>query len=215
MINKAKPTRNAEKTKQRILDVATQEFARHGIHGSRVDTVAEKADVNKGMIYHYFKNKEDLFIVVLENAYKKIRAAEIELHLEEVEPIEAIRKMMNFTWDYYIENPEFLSLVSSENLNQGQYIKQSEEINKIQKTLITTVENILEKGKKQGLFYPDIDAFQLCVNMSALGYYYLVNKYTMSVVFKRDLSDPKMLIERKADTVKTILRSICIDHTRI
>jgi AcrR family transcriptional regulator len=82
--------RDPEKTRQRILDAATAEFARHGLGGARVDRLAQRAGANKRMLYYYFGSKEALFLAVLEAAYQRIRDAERALDLEHRDPREAL-----------------------------------------------------------------------------------------------------------------------------
>src|SRR5271157_5388915 len=113
----AKPrVRDPDATKQRVLDAAKVEFARHGLAGARVDAIADRAKANKQMIYHYFGSKQELFLAVLEDAYRDIRNAEGKLDLDHLGPVEALKTLVTFTWDYYLKNPEFLTLVNNENL---------------------------------------------------------------------------------------------------
>jgi AcrR family transcriptional regulator len=60
--------RNADETKEKLLLAATAEFAAYGAAGARIDRIAERAGVNKRMIYAYFGNKEQLFETVLEHS---------------------------------------------------------------------------------------------------------------------------------------------------
>ena len=115
-------SRDPEATRAAILAAATDEFAAYGLGGARVDRIAERAGINKRMLYYYFGQKEDLFLAVLEQAYENIRGEERKLNLTQVEPIEAIRRLIGFTWDYYLENPSFLNLLNSENLHKAAHI---------------------------------------------------------------------------------------------
>jgi len=209
--SKLKPRqRDAAATKARILGVAKKEFAKHGLGGARVDVIAERAKANKRMIYHYFDSKEKLFQTVVEMAYVDIRAAERELALEHLPPREALEKLVRFTWSYYLENPEFITLVNSENLHKARHLKQSELVRIASQGFVQMVGTLLERGAKAGVFRPDIDPIQLNITIAAIGYYYLTNRFTGSIIFERDLTAPAALEERLTFNIETVMRLVCV-----
>ncbi|MBK9675781.1 MAG: TetR family transcriptional regulator [Betaproteobacteria bacterium] len=173
-----------------ILAAATAEFARHGLAGARVDRIAAAAGTNKRMLYYYFGNKEALFSAVLEAAYADIRAAETGLSLQDVPPIEGIRRLIAFTWDYFIAHPEFLMLLNTENLYGAQHLKGRAQVRTLNSPLIATLRAILRRGRADGTFRADPDALQLYISIAALAYFYLSNNHTLSAIFARDLSRP-------------------------
>lgn len=199
-------TRDPEATRQRILNAAKVEFAKLGLGGARVDTIALRAKANKRMMYHYFGGKQNLFLAVLEEAYADIRAAERQLDLDHLDPVTAIEKLVTFTWDYYLKNPEFLTLINSENLHKGKHLKQSKVIGDIQAPLIAMVSRILQRGVRAKVFRKGVDPVQLNITIAAIGYYYLTNRHTGSILFCRDLMAPRALKERLAFNVETVLR---------
>ena len=201
----ARITRDPEQTRQRILEAAKGEFARVGLGGARVDRIAQKAGANKRMLYYYFGNKEDLFLAVLEHAYEHIRTAEKGLRLEEVEPAEAIRRLVTFTWNYYLEHPEFLNLLNSENLHQARHLKNSAKVRTMHSPFITMLGQILERGAQAGDFRRGVDPVQLYVSIAGLSYFYLGNNYTLSAIFGRDLKAPKARAERLAHMTEMVL----------
>ena len=152
-------TRDADATKARILAAAKAEFARLGLGGARVDEIAEKAEANKRMIYHYFGNKEDLFAAVLEDAYLDIRTAEQELQLDELPPDEAMITLIKFTWDYYLANPEFIRLVNSANLHEGKHLKRSQRVVDASRTYVAMIQRILNRGVDAGLSWSEAAQF--------------------------------------------------------
>ncbi|HSD52880.1 MAG TPA: TetR/AcrR family transcriptional regulator [Burkholderiales bacterium] len=194
----ASRTRNPEGTRARILEAATREFARSGLGGARVDRIAERADANKRMLYYYFGDKDGLFLAVLEHAYQGIRAAELELHLLDVPPVEGVRRLVEFTWRYYLAHPEFLTLLNSENLHRARHLKRSKNIRATNSPLIATLAEILRRGAAAGTFRPGVDALQLYVSIAGLAYFYLSNNHTLSQVFDRDLASPAARGERLA-----------------
>ncbi|MCW5222798.1 TetR/AcrR family transcriptional regulator [Verminephrobacter aporrectodeae subsp. tuberculatae] len=200
--------RNPEHTKQLILDAARVEFSRAGLAGARVDRIAETSGANKRMIYHYFGSKEQLFTAVIEDAYSRIRGQEMQLNLDALAPQEAIRQLVEFTWEYYLANPEFITLVNSENLHQARHITGNRELRKLQKAYVETVEKILQRGEAAGVFRSGIDALQLCITIAAIGFYYLTNRHTGSVIFGFNFTSRKALAARIEFNVETIMRMV-------
>lgn len=200
--------RDAGATKRRILDAALKEFAKLGLGGARVDTIAESAAANKGLIYAYFGSKENLFVAVLEEAYLGIRTAEQKLDLNHLPAAVALDTLVRFTWEYYLAHPEFLTLVNSENLHTGRHVKKSKAIRDSFPPMIEMVQSILDRGVASGDFRPGIDPVQLNITIAAIGYYYLTNRFTGSVIYSRDFMDPKRLAERLEFNLETIRRLV-------
>lgn len=212
----AKPTtrtRDPDATRQRILAAAKSEFARKGLGGARVDDIAVKAKINKRMLYHYFGNKEELFRRTLEDAYGAFRAAEAELRIEQDDPVTALKRLMTFTWTYYIANPEFITLVNSENLHRARHLKKSEAIRVVSRRFVGMMDKLLDRGVAAGVFREGVDPVQLNITIAAIGYYYLTNRFTGSIVFERDLMSPEALDERLKFNIDTIVRLVCADST--
>ena len=207
MVEKAQ-TRDAKATQKRILAAAKKEFAKNGLAGARVDIIAVKARVNKRMIYHYFDSKDDLFKAVLEHAYADIRGAEKKLELESLSPKAALEKLVRFTWEYYLKNPEFLTLVNSENLHKARHFKNSKTIRPINNQFVNMVERILERGIEAGDFRAGIDAKQLNITIAAIGYYYLTNRHTLSIILDFDFMAPEALDTRIEFNIDTILKLV-------
>lgn len=197
--------RDPDRARASILAAATAEFAALGIGGARVDAIAAKAGLNKRMLYHYFGNKDDLYLAVLEEAYAAIRAAESELVLGKGSPANAMRKLVLFTWRYYREHPEFLSLLATENVNQGAALGASAKIRQLNSPLIETIRSLLEQGAAEGKFRRGVDPFRLYVSISSLCFFYLANRWTLSVSFGRDLGAPQEVEAWGEHVVEVIL----------
>jgi len=191
-MNRRNPARNQE----RILKAATEEFARFGLGGARVDRIAARAGANKRMLYYYYGNKEDLFLAVLEARYAHIRRAELGLHLLDLDPVQGMRRMVEFTWNYYLRHPEFLTLLNSENLHRARHLKRSRDIAAMHSPLIALLRDLLLRGERAGKFRKGVDPVQLYISIAALGYFYLSNRHTLSTIFERDLLAPKSKAER-------------------
>ncbi|HEY0856946.1 MAG TPA: TetR/AcrR family transcriptional regulator [Albitalea sp.] len=204
-------TRDADRTQQEILAAAMAEFAASGLGGARIDAIAERAGVNKRLIYYYFGNKEDLFLAVLEQTYADIRQAEQALHLETANPADAVRRLVAFTWNHYLAHPEFLTLLNSENLHRARHLKQSKRIREMNSPLIQTLADVLERGRRDGIFRGGVDAVQLYISIAGLAYFYLSNNHTLSTIFARDLMSPKALSERLSHITEVVMGYVLRD----
>ena len=197
--------RDPERTRARILEAARIEFAQRGLGGARVDQITARAGSNKRMIYYYFGNKEALFLAALESAYEHIRKAEQSLKLTDLDPVEGMRRMVRFTWEYYLAHPEFITLLNSENLHRARHLKRSKEIQALHSPLVAMLEDLLARGQRSGVFRRGVDAVQLYISIAALGYFYLSNNHTLSTIFGRDLMRPQALQERLAHMTALVL----------
>ncbi len=198
-------TRQPEITRQRILDAAIGEFSTRGLGGARIDAIAKRAGTNKRMIYHYFGNKDDMFLAALESTYENIRRMEGELHLEDVEPMAAMRKLVRFTFNYFLDNQHFVALLNSENLHKAAHIKRSKRVKPINYPLIETMDRLLRRGEKSGVFRKGVDALQLYISIAGVCYFYFSNIHTLSTIFDRDLMAAKTLAAREAHVMDVIL----------
>jgi AcrR family transcriptional regulator len=197
--------RDADRSQSTILAAARDEFAEHGLGGARMDRIAERAGLNKRLIYYYFEDKDKLFQAVLEQAYVLIRAEEQKLNLLGLKPVDAIRRLVEFTWDYYLAHPEFLSLLNSENLQSARHLQDSERAREMNSPLIATLGEILERGRKEGSFRGGVDPLQLYVSIAGLSYFYLSNHHTLSAIFGRDLMTVRARNERLTHMCDVIL----------
>jgi len=188
--------RDPEKNRGRILAAALEEFARFGLGGARVDRIASRAGANKRMLYYYFGNKEALFLAVLESRYAHIRRAEQGLRLGALDPAEGMRRLVAFTWRYYLKHPEFLTLLNSENLHRARHLRRSRQIAALHSPLVAMLRDLLERGVRSGAFRRGVDPVQLYISIAALGYFYLSNRHTLSTIFERDLLAPRSKAER-------------------
>ena len=197
--------RDADRSQSTILAAARDEFAEFGLGGARVDRIAERAGLNKRLIYYYFEDKDKLFQAVLELTYRDIRERELELHLQELEPATAVRRLVEFTWDYYLEHPEFLTLLNSANLHRARHLADSKRARELNSPLIETLAAVLERGRREGVFRGGVDPVQLYVSIAGMAYFYLSNSHTLSAIFGRDLLAPRARAERLSHMTDVIL----------
>ena len=203
---KSKTTmRNPERTREIIHKAALAEFADMGYGGARVDTIAERAGVNKRMLYHYYGNKDDLFLYVLERAYEKIRTHESRLDLENLSPEEAVKELVKFTFTYHHNNPEFMRLLNNENLYKAKHVKQSKKIRKMHSPFVDLMTDVLKRGEKSGVFRKNVDPVQFYVTVASIAYFYLSNIYTLSAIFGRKLDSKAALAERLEHCTDVVL----------
>ncbi len=197
--------RDAERSRRGILDAALAEFAAHGLGGARMERLAVRAGVDKRLLSYYFVNKEGLFLAVLERAYENIRNEERKLNLTQEEPIEAIRRLISFTWNYYLAHPEFLTLLNSENLHRASHLKRSARVQSMHSPLVHTIAQVLERGHKAGVFRAGVDAVQLYISIAGLAYFCLGNSHTLSTIFGRNLLGTKAKLERLSHMTDLVL----------
>ena len=197
---------DAEKSLADILEVATAEFADKGLAGARIDEIAAATRTSKRMIYYHFESKEALYIAVLEAAYRRIRAIEAELHLEDLAPEDALRKLVAFTFDYQHDNEPFIRLVMNENMHRGEYLARSSIIQDLNVPAIDAVSRVYQRGLDAGVFRRDVDPIDLHMSISALCFFNVANRYTFSLIFKRDLTSPAALRARRDSVVEMVVR---------
>lgn len=166
-----------------ILAVATAEFAANGLSGARIDEIAAKTRTSKRMIYYYFGDKDGLYRRVLEEAYRKVREGERQLDLDHLPPVEALTRLVEFTFDHHSSNPDFIRLVMIENIHHGAYLAQSDLIGSLNAGAIEKLETICRRGKQEGLFREDIEPLELHWQISALSFFNVSNSATFSRIF--------------------------------
>ena len=201
-------TNDPERTMADIIEVATREFAEKGLAGARIDVIAEAMRTSKRMIYYYFGSKEGLYIRVLEEAYRHIRAIETELHLEDLAPEDALRRLVGFTVDYQLANPDFIRLVMTENIHRGEYLAQSKLIQKLNVPAIEGLRGVYERGVRAGVFRSGLDAVDLHMSISALSFFNTANRHTFALIFKRDFDSPAAIVARRDSIIEMIVRFV-------
>jgi len=200
--------RDPEGMRLRILEAAKQEFAAYGLAGARVDRIAAKAGANKRMLYYHVGNKEDLYLTVLEGAYEKIRAEERGLDLEHLDPPEAIKRLIEFTWNYFLRNPEFLALLNTENLVRAKHLKRSTKVKSMHSPFVEMIRTVVNRGVASGDFPVAVDPVQLYISIAALSFFYLSNSATLGVIFGRDLLAHDAKDERLNHMVALVLAAL-------
>ncbi len=191
-----------------IIDVATREFSEKGLAGARIDVIAEAMRTSKRMIYYYFGSKEGLYIAVLQDAYRRIRHIEAELHLEDLSPEDALRRLVGFTVDYQLANPDFVRLVMTENIHRGEYLAQSKNIRQLNVPAIDGLRKLYDRGVAAGTFRSGLDMIDLHMSISALSVFNVANRHTFSFIFQRDLESPAALIARRDSVMEMVVRFV-------
>ena len=200
--------RDRERTRQEILDIAFEEFAENGLSGGNTDAIAARANITKRLIFYYFNSKEELFTAVLEMAYAKMRAAEEDLHLEELEPEAAIRRLTEFTFDFHQAHPEFVRLVTIENIHRGRHIGISRRLREMTQPSISQIAKLLERGVAGGMIRAGIDPIELHMTLNALSIFSVANRHTFEAQFAWDMSSPKAKAQRRAEIADLLWRYV-------
>jgi TetR/AcrR family transcriptional regulator len=200
--------RDPDRTREAILVAAQHEFAAKGLSGGRVDEIARRARANKRMIYHYFGNKDGLYLTALERVYEDLRGTEKTLDLAHLAPEAAIRRLIEFTFDYSRQHPELISLINNENLHRARYLRRSKKVRELHSPFVELIAGILRRGVAEGVFRAGLDAVELYITIAAVGYFYLSNNWTLSAIFGRALGSDAACRKRKKHNVDIILNAI-------
>lgn len=211
MPGKPSPKRDADQTRARILRAACREFMRHGYSGARIERISSAARSSDRMIYYYFASKEKLYIEVLEGVYSALGAAESQLDLDVTRPEQALRRLIAFTWEYYLAHPEFVALLSNENLQRGRHITKSLRVTQLSRPVLDILGRILAEGKRQRVFRTDLDVRHVYLGMAALGYFYLSNRFTLSSFLGEDLMQRAQCDAWLAEITRVVLASVRAD----
>jgi TetR/AcrR family transcriptional regulator, upper aerobic nicotinate degradation pathway regulator len=198
----------AQATRDSILRAATKVFAKHGYEGGRVEQISKAARSYDRMIYYYFGSKEGLFIAVIEEAYRRFNEAEAALSLDEAKPAQALADVIRFVWRYYQKNPEFITLLNTENLHRGRHIGKSLRAHELSSPVIDVTASVLAAGVKQKLFRADLAARDVYLMIAAMGYFYLSNRYTLSAFLGESLDTPAALAHWETFMIDAVLRKV-------
>lgn len=201
-------TNDPERTMANILEVAMAEFAEKGLAGARIDEIADATHTSKRMIYYYFQSKEGLYLAALEEAYRRVRATEAELNLDDLDPEAALRRLVEFTFDHHAGNEPYIRMVVSENINRGQFLAQSKSIQALNLKAISAIEKLYARGVEQGIFRPGLDPIDIHASISALSFFNVSNRHTFGLIFKRDFAAPTVATLRRASIVDMVVRFV-------
>jgi len=195
-------------TRKKLLTAAREEFARHGFAGARVDEIAERAGVNKQLVYHYFGDKDALYLAVLEWVYEEIRAQERALNLEGLPPQQAIRKLIESSFDHLAAHPDFIVLLNDENRAGAHHVRGSRRLEAMHSPLVSMVDKILKQGVREGTFRRGVNPVQLYISIAGLSYFYFSNTATLSAIFGTDLSRDAARRARRKHVVDLVLQAL-------
>ena len=191
-----------------ILEVARAEFSEKGLSGARIDEIAAATQTRKRMICYYFGSKEGLYLAVLEESYRSMRSIEAELELEDLSPEDALRRLVGFTFDHHLNNPAWIRLVMSENMERGTYLAQSKIIQRLNVPAIEGIRRLYERGLASGVFRSGLDPIDIHASISALTFFNVSNRHTFGLIFKRDFAASAVATHRRAAVVDMVVRFV-------
>ena len=197
-----------ERTRADILRVAGEEFAEHGFAGGRVDEIAERTKTSKRMIYYYFESKEGLYRTVLLEYYAKLRGAEADRDLDGYPPLEALQKLIAFTFDWHTSNPDGVRLVMVENIHRARSLQTLPSIEPVNSKVIGLVQRILDRGVAEGSVRPGISAMDLYLSIASLCYFNVSNRYTVAAIFGHDMGADDVMARRRQEVTDMALRYV-------
>lgn len=201
-------TNDPDRTMAGILEVATVEFAEKGLDGARIDEIAAATKTSKRMIYYYFTSKEGLYRAVLEDMYGRMRAIESGLHLADLSPVDALQRLVGFTFDHHHSNENFIRLVMSENMQRGAYLAQSKSIQALNVPAIAAIAELYARGVASGVFRAGLDPVDIHASISALTFFNVSNRHTFGVIFKQDAKAPDTAAMRRSSVIDMVLRYV-------
>lgn len=207
-IKETSRTNDPARTMAEILTVATHEFADKGLTGARIDAIAAATRTSKRMIYYYFGSKDGLYLAVLEEAYRRMRAIESDLHLDDLPPVDALQKLVEFTYDHHRDNEDFIRLVMNENIQRGDYLRQSQSIQQLNSKAIESVRDVYDRGVVQGVFRGGLDPVDIHSAISAFTFFNVSNRHTFGLIFQDRASQDKATTLKRGHVVELILRFV-------
>ena len=190
----------------RIVRAAIDEFASRGFKGASMDAIAARTQTTRALINYYFGSKEKLYLAVLERVYSEIREAEGRLDLDHLPPVEAIRRIVEFTFDYYLGHEGFVRLVVAENQARGRHLRKSHVMRTLNRPVVETLARVIARGQRERVFRPDVDPVEIHKAIAALGMFNVTNQYTFGAIFQRDMG-AKGDVGRRRDMVTDLILS--------
>jgi len=207
--NGTKPQRrDPVASRKKLLAAARREFAGKGLAGARVDEIAERAGVNKQLVYHYFGDKDALYLAVLEWVYEEIREHERKLNLEGLPPEQAIRKLIESSFDHLALHPDFILLLNDENRGGARHVRGSRKLEAMHSPLVSMVSSILRQGVQAGTFRKGINPVHLYISIAGLSYFFFSNTPTLSAIFGKDLTTSAAKRARRSHVVDLVMQSL-------
>jgi AcrR family transcriptional regulator len=211
----AKPQRRAgareaaaQATRESILRAATKVFARYGYEGGSVEKISKAAKSYDRMIYYYFGSKESLFIAVLEGIYRRMDEAEAALSLDVSRPVESLTAVIRFVLGYYRKNPDFVTLLNTENLHKGRHIAKSQRASEYSSRAVAIIREIMISGVAQGLFRAGVAPRDLYLLIVSTGYFYMSNRHTLTAFLGEPLETPQAFGHWEGFVIETVLRAV-------
>jgi AcrR family transcriptional regulator len=194
-----------EANRARIVAAAIDEFASRGFKGASMDAIAARTHTTRALINYYFGSKEKLYIAVLEQVYSEIRDAESKLDLDHLQPVDAVRRIVEFTYNYYVEHEGFVRLVVAENQARGRHLRKSPTMRTLNRPIIDRLAGVIVRGQAEGLFARDIDPIEVHKAIAALGMFNVTNQYTFGAIFQREMGAKGDLRARRETVTEVIL----------
>lgn len=199
---------SGESSRELLLAAATKAFASRGLEGARIDDIARRAKINKQLVYHYFASKEGLYTAVLERVYREIREREQALDLSRLPAEEAMRRLIEFSFDYLGQNPEFVALIADENTHGGRHLQDSARVEEVNRPIIDLLRSTLERGTADGVFRKGLDPLHVYLSIASMAFFYFANIHTLSRAFSRAFDSDSAVAERRAHVVDFALNAI-------
>jgi TetR/AcrR family transcriptional regulator len=194
-----------EESRAAILAAAAYEFAEHGIAGARTDTIAHEAQVNKALLYYYFKDKETLYGAVLDDAFSGLKKTVFQVLDGDLPPREKILAYAGAYFDFIASNQLYPRLMQREMMRARE--GQSPHIEKVIKNYIQPiflrVSEVLRQGIAEGCFRP-INPAHFVQSIVAMIVFYFSSAPMMQKIVGFNPLTPERIAERRASVLDFI-----------
>jgi TetR/AcrR family transcriptional regulator, fatty acid metabolism regulator protein len=141
--------------RRQILDAAIRVFARQGFHSTRVADIADEAGVAYGLVYHYFKSKEEVLNELFSERWSLLLAAIDEADRSAAAPRDKLEAVASFIVDSYRHNPELMKVIIVEVTRAANSFGRTH-LPEIRRAY-ESIARIVEAGQESGAFRKDVD----------------------------------------------------------
>lgn len=202
-----------EANRARIIQAAIDEFASRGFKGASMDAIAARTHTTRAMINYYFGSKEKVYQAVLEHCYSEIRHAESFLDLEDLTPVDAMRRIVEFTFDYYLSHQYFVRIVIAENQAKGRHLKKLKTMGILNRPILDLLSRVIARGQAGDVFRKALNPLDVHMAIAALGNFNVSHQHTFSAIFGRDMG-AKGDVAGRCAVVTDLILGYLINHPR-
>jgi AcrR family transcriptional regulator len=198
---------DGDETRQRIVTVALDTFARRGLLGTSVRDIAQRARIRVSTLYHYFPSKGALYTEVQEHVHERVRALVVEALGRSADLREATREVVGVIFDFFLDHRTFLQLGYRGTLD-GDPRTASDK--RVSDRWLGLVEGTLGPARVRGEV-KSIDPVHFMLTVDALVHWHILNDAVYRQHLGRGLDDPDVAAETREHVIRVALRTLGLD----